>query len=341
MLGTGVSVVPQRDGVGTAAKRTSQRTRSASGIRRLLAVVAAGCLLAAHGRPSAAAQPGAGLFDPQARDEASRAIPFDQMNEQVRGKLWEIVSRPSLFRRLPAQVIDCDPDLYVLLVRYPEVIVNMWQMMGITKVQVKRTGPFTFEASDGAGTASSVELVYGRPDLHVFYADGSYEGPLLHHRTDGHCVLLLRSAFTKRDDRLYVTSNLDVFVRLNDAGTEIVAKTLQPVVGKAVDNNFIESLKFVGQVSQATELNGPGMQLLAGRLTNVDPVIRQTFAQQVESVYQKAVLRGASRSSSHPASSPPPETSTAAPQPSTKPLAESGGTLVPVSAPGSGADFRR
>ncbi len=338
MLGTGVSVVPQRDGVGTAAKKPSMRTPSASRVRWVLAFVAAGCLLVVSERSSAAAQPGAGFFDPQARDEASRAIPFDQMNEQVRGKLWEIVSRPSLFRRMPAQVIDCDPDLYVLLIRYPEVIVNMWQMMGITKVQVKRTGPFTFEASDGAGTVSSVELVYGRPDLHVFYADGAYEGPLLHHRTDGHCVLLLRSAFTKRDERMYVTSHLDVFVRLNDAGTEIVAKTLQPVVGKAVDNNFIESLKFLGQVSQATELNGPGMQLLVGRLTNVDPAIRQTFSQQVESVYQKAVLRGALRSSSRPAGSPPSETSEVR-QTATTSHSESAGVLEPVPAPGPG--YRR
>ena len=187
-------------------------------------------------------QPVPALFDTSAREEAQRAIPFDQMNEPARAKVWEVVSRPSVFRRFPPQVIDSDPEFYVFLVRYPEVIVNMWQLMGVTKVQVKRKGAYAFDATDGAGTTSAVELVYGRPDLHVFYADGLYEGPLLHRRVDGDCVLLLRSTYAKRNDRTVVTSHLDAFVRLNDVGTEIVAKTLQPVVGKAVDNNFLESI---------------------------------------------------------------------------------------------------
>jgi hypothetical protein len=50
-------------------------------------------------------------------------------------------------------------------------------------------------------------------------------------------------------------------------------------------------------VSQATETNGPGMQLLAGRLNGLDDAVRQAFVQQVETVYQKAVLRNHQRSS--------------------------------------------
>lgn len=231
----------------------------------------------------------------QNRNESIKAIPFDQMGEQVKARVWRVVSKPSIYRRLPTQTIDCDPDLYVFLVRYPEVLVNIWQLMGVTKVQMKRTGPFSFDASDGVGTTTKVELVYGRPDLHVYYANGFYEGPLLHNRITGRCVIVLRSAYAKQGDRLLVTVKLDTFVDLDNIGAEIFAKTLHPLIGKTADFNFTETARFMGQVSQASETNGPGMERLAAKLSNVDPAVRQSFAQYTDVVYQRAVLRRAAR----------------------------------------------
>lgn len=228
---------------------------------------------------------------PQMRAEALRAIPFDEMTEANQARLMAVAGKPAVYRRMPVQVIGCDPDLHVFLIRYPEVIVNIWQLMDITKVQLKRTGPFSFEAADGAGTVTRVELIYGRPDLHVFYASGYYEGPLFRNRIEGDCVLLLRSSFAKRDDRVYVTNSLDVFLRMDRVGADILLKTLHPLMGKAADYNFVETAKFIGQVSQASENNGPGMERLASRLTNVDPNVRETFSRFAGVAYQRSLLR--------------------------------------------------
>jgi hypothetical protein len=251
-----------------------------------------------------------------------------------------VTSNPTIYRRLPVQTVECDPELYVFLVRYPEVVVNIWQVMDITKVQVSRKGPSTFDANDGAGTTSRVELVYGRPDLHVFYADGAYEGPLLRNRVTGSCVVLLRTAYSSRDDRSQVTSSLDVFAKLDQLGAEIVAKTLYPVVGKAVDFNFVETSKFVGQVSQASQMNGPGMQRLASRLTNIAPEVRQEFTQHTETVYQRALLRQAS--APHPATSAD-RTSTAEPPEDITPAASAHANAAaePVAPRRRTAKFRR
>jgi hypothetical protein len=88
-----------------------------------------------------------------------------------------------------------------------------------------------------------------------------------------------------------VVNTLDVFAKLDHVGAEILVKTLYPVVGKSADYNFVETAKFVAQVSQASETNGAGMQRLAAKLTNIDPSVRQAFATQTEVVYQRAVLR--------------------------------------------------
>jgi hypothetical protein len=229
--------------------------------------------------------------NPQARAEALRAIPFDELNEASRAKLRPILERPSLYRRMPTQEVDCDPDLHVFLIRYPEVIVNIWQLMEVTRVQVKRTGPYTFDASDGSGTVCQVELIYGRPDLHVFYGTGYYEGPLFRTRMEGDCVILLHSAYVQRNGRTQVANSLDVFLRMDRAGADILLKTLHPLMGKTADFNFVESARFLGQVSKAAENNGPGMERLAARLENVEPPLRELFARHADIVYQRALLR--------------------------------------------------
>ncbi|MCL4206062.1 MAG: hypothetical protein KJ000_26560 [Pirellulaceae bacterium] len=229
--------------------------------------------------------------NPESRADAVRAIPLEELNEASRQKLRPILEKPSLYRRMPVQVIGCDPDLHVFLIRYPEVIVNIWQLMEVTKVQVKRTGPYTFDATDGSGTISKVELIYGRPDLHIFYATGYYEGPLFRNRIEGDCVILLRSVYAQRDGRVQVTNCLDVFVRMEKAGADILLKTLHPLMGKTADFNFVETAKFIGQVSLAAENNGPGIERLANRLENVDVAIRDSFARHAEVAHQRAILR--------------------------------------------------
>ena len=238
------------------------------------------------------------------RDEAVRAIPFDEMNEQAHAKLSRVVSNATLYRRLPTQAINCDPDLHVLLVRHPEVVVNIWQLMGVSKAKVKRTGAYTFDASDGGGTVCTVELVYGRPDLHIFYGEGYYEGTLLRQRTYGSCVLVLHSTYGQQGGRPVVSNRLDAFVRLDRIGAEVVAKTLLPVVGKAADFNFTESTKFVGQVNEAAERNGPGMQRLAAKLTTIDPPVREQFSNCAEVVYERAQLRNAAAAAREDATVP-------------------------------------
>jgi hypothetical protein len=251
---------------------------------------------------------------PQARGDALRAIPLAELNEASLEKLRPVLERPSLYRRMPTQVVDCDPDLHLFLIRYPEVIVNIWQLMDVTRVQVKRTGAYTFDATDGSGTVSKVELIYGRPDLHIFYATGYYEGPLLRTRIEGDCVILLRSTYAQRQGRIQVTNSLDVFLRMDKVGADILLKTLHPLMGKTADYNFVETTKFIGQVSLAAENNGPGMERLAARLENVEPPIRESFARHSEVVYQRAVLRQSVHSPS-PDGEPPPRIGTASGEP--------------------------
>lgn len=239
------------------------------------------------------------------REEAIREMPLESIKEPLRKQIKQIVLQPTIYRRLPVEVIPCDPELYLFLVRYPEVVVNMWQLMGVTEAEIKRTGPYVYEARDGAGTISKVQLVYGRRDQHIFLAEGYYDGPLLPRRVTGRCVLLLTSAYSKdKQDRPYVSNRLDVFLQLDRVGVELVAKTLHPFLGKTVDNNFSESARFVGQVSFVAKNNGPGVQRLVSRLDNVRPDVRAKFGRITTAINQRATLEGIETTSSADDTSP-------------------------------------
>lgn len=271
-----------------SARRGRGRTRASLARLGSALVALCGMLLT----EAAIANPPEGVSHRAAREEAARAIPFQQLSPAVRGKTWEIVSQPSLYRRMPAKAIECDPEMYLFLLRYPEVVVNIWDLMGITQVQIQRVGPTSLKANDGAGTECVAHLVYGDRDLHLYYAEGYYEGPLLKNRVYGKCVLLLRSTYTPgQEDRMIVTNHLDVFLKVDNLGVDLLAKTLSPLVGKSADYNFTESAAFLGKLSQAAEENGPGIQRLAANLAQVDPAVRDRFAELAGAISQRAVLR--------------------------------------------------
>lgn len=227
-----------------------------------------------------------------AQQQAAAAIPFDKLSDTARAKLSSVVSRPSIYRRLPAEVIACDRDMYLTLVRNPEIIVGIWRLMDITDVDMQRTGPFTFKCDDKAGTTSQIELIYGTAETHIFYADTLYEGSLFARPVKGRVVLLLRSEYVNGEDgRPQVKSVMDAFITIDHVAANLVARTLAPLVGRTADHNFSESFRFVGRVSDTAEENAPGMREMAKRLENVDKEVQQKLADVSTVVARRAAAR--------------------------------------------------
>ena len=137
-------------------------------------------LFLATSNPSSATEPlTSGSSSKHLRKQTINSLPYHQLNQQTKEKISDILQKPSIYRQLPVTSINADPDYFRFLVRYPEVIVNIWQLMGITKMSTERTGLYSLATNDGAGTICSLELVYGTDNLHIFYGTGTYEGPFI------------------------------------------------------------------------------------------------------------------------------------------------------------------
>lgn len=250
-----------------------------------------GCIGLPGIQPTASAQL-EGTSSKSARQEVLRHVPMNEFTPDAYRKLNPVLSRPSVYRRLPTETINCDPDLHIFLVRYPEVIVSIWDLMGVTKVSTKRTGDFTLAASDGEGTMSNIELVYGTPELHIYYAEGTYDGTFFPRTIHGRCVLVLRSEYGKdREGKPIVRNQLDTFIKIDNIAADLVAKTVHPLIGKAADHNFLETARFLGRISEAAENNSRGVQAMAQQLDDVDPAVINRFGQIAEVVEDREVVR--------------------------------------------------
>ncbi len=210
-----------------------------------------------------------------ARRNAIASIPFEQLDRAGREKVNAVIQDTTAFRRLPTQVVDCDPHLFLFLVRHPDVAVNIWQVLKLSSLDLRQTDPDRFELVEPSGTRLHAEFLHQSPEIHVIYCEGIYVGPILGRPVHGRAVLVLRSGYVhETNGRQYVTTRLDTFLQVQEGGPDLLTKLLHPVAGRTADHNFLQVVAFAGSLSRTAEMNYRGVQRLAGQLLDVRPELR-------------------------------------------------------------------
>jgi hypothetical protein len=230
------------------------------------------------------AREGATASDPTssraARDEAVRLMPWQQMSPANRRIAQSVINGASIYRRLPTRIIDCDPDIFTFLLQHPEVVIDVWRVMGISQVALNKMADGAYRGADGAGTNGTVRYLFSNwgaaaQNVAVIYADGAYSGPPFVMPLKAQSIMFVRSsAVRETNGRHYITVWIDSFIRVEQLGVEIIAKTVQPWISKTADQNLIETLTFVSNFSRTAEKNPQGMQRLATRLHTLDEPTR-------------------------------------------------------------------
>jgi hypothetical protein len=225
----------------------------------------------------------------EARLSALRSIPYDQLDAEARAKVEAVLANVSVYRRMPIRIVESDPDLFHFLVRHPDVVVNIWEALGASQIQLREIAKNTFRIHDAGGTVAVVQMIHKSKDTYLIYADGCYQGPLVIRPAKGRCLLILRTGTAyDPDGRCFVTARLDSFLNLESNAAELITKAFEPLVGKIADANFIQSVSFVGSLSQTAQTNPRGVKRLASKLDHVQPEIREELAGMVERIATNA-----------------------------------------------------
>lgn len=231
------------------------------------------------------------------RESILDSLPLERLTPEARQRILRIAEKPTLYRRLPTQAIGCDREMFLFLTRNPDVMVGMWDLMGVTKVQSKRLGPYHIEASDQMGTLCTVDLVYGDSRVHIFVVEGSYDGKLTPTPIRGQGVFVLHSNYAlSAEGRTTVSGTLDCFIQLDSLGVDLIVRTLSPIIGRSADSNFEQTARFMAQVNEASIRNPPAMLKLADKLPQVTPPLKSSFAETIVTVARRGQTLAADRS---------------------------------------------
>jgi hypothetical protein len=262
-------------------------------IARSWIVLAAGvvALAGALTRPATAdvaggptARVDSGSSSRESRRRAIEALPLNRIPEPQRKAIEPCLRSATLYRRLPVETVACDTDLLDFALSKPEAIVDIWRVLGISRLALDPMGPRQWRLSDGYGTVGVLRLVHqerqGRSGLLVFHGRGAYTGPLSPKNLTGSCVLLVRHgpAMPAVDGRERQTVQIDTFLDMDGVGLEIVTRTLQPLIVRSAASNLHEICLFMATLSDSARSNPEGVALLAGRLQQTDAADRQTLA---------------------------------------------------------------
>lgn len=258
--------------------------RAGRGRRWLAALLIAGAWAAADSQALAADASSEASTSHAARQQATRSIPLAKIDAKFRRQVSEVLSDPSIFRRLPTNVVDCQPELFTFLGQNPEVLTAIWRQLGVSRVELKRTGENSFDLCDNAGTTGKLFVVEQSCDAAaqnriVMYAEGSYDGKPFKKSVGARCVFLLTSGSVRETNgRHYVAARLDSFVKLDRTSLEILAQVAHPFVGKTADRNFADTLSFVSNLSYTAERRPETIVEMSAELTEVSASRRERLA---------------------------------------------------------------
>lgn len=271
--------------------------------RRLHVLVCALLLLTLPAYPSISAELSllsrgtGGTGKSHVREQAIRAIPFRNLEQSAAERVSAIVQRPTMFRRMPPQTMECSRDMFLHLVRNPDTLVAIWDTLGMTRLKVQRTGQFSYQADDGAGTVTRMEMLYGTPNLHLFIGNGWYEGPLFPGKINGSGVMIMHTQYRTASTGVEVVDcTMDAFMQIEQGAVDLAAKTLHPLFVKNADINFIETAEFVTSFSNASRTNPSAIKSLVTRLRGIDDANRQELLKILDKQAPRAArASGASR----------------------------------------------
>jgi hypothetical protein len=231
---------------------------------------------------------------PTLRQDALRMLPLAKLTPQGRNIAQGILNDTTIFRRLPTQQFECDPDMYTFLLEYPELVINMWEVMGVTKVRLTKIGPTSWNLDDGAGTTGKIHVLYRSPSQHVVYAEGTYIGSMVPRPIRGRTIVTIRHAQSRTTDgRTMMQCKLDSFVQLDNFGVEIIAKTFHAALGNIADHNLKEITGFVSSVHQAAETAPENLERITVRCNRIPDQTKHDFLTIADRVYEQAMGREA------------------------------------------------
>jgi hypothetical protein len=220
----------------------------------------------------------------EVRRAALESLPVERMPESHRRVVEGFTRSTTLFRRLPSATVTCDADLLAFLLDKPDALVDVWRVLGISRLALDPVGATQWRLSDGYGTIGIVRLLHRErsPEggLLVFHGRGAYTGPLSPRDLTGGCLVVVRHRPVAADatGAARHAVEIDAFLDVDGIGLEIVTRALHPLIVHSAASNLHEIALFVTQFAAAGARNPEGVARLTERMPRTSAADRRMLA---------------------------------------------------------------
>ncbi len=227
-----------------------------------------------------------GTSSDKVKKTAMSELPLDKLTPKNLARVQSLLDEVGYFRRLPTTVFAADPDVYQFFIRYPDVAVSIWRVMGISEMKMWQTGPNEYEGDSGDGSTGIIDVVYRSAEENMLICEGQYQSPILKKPIKARSLVVLKTSFIKETDgTMYVTHRADMYVAFPSQTVETVAKVLSPVTGTMADRTFTEMSLFLRMMSLAMTRRPNWVDQIAGQLEGVAEVRKQQLREVTVQVH--------------------------------------------------------
>lgn len=124
-------------------------------------------------------------------------IPWDNLDERVTALAKQLLEKPALAARGPAETFSCTPEQYYWLLDNPDRAVTAWRRLGAKCVTIQRRGPSKFGYADDAGSDVTWETIHQTPGMRIWLAEGKVKPSALLPLVPVKALIILRHTEAK------------------------------------------------------------------------------------------------------------------------------------------------
>jgi hypothetical protein len=223
---------------------------------------------------------------------AEAELPLDALRAEDADRAREILENRSMFRRLPKIGADADPAVFHYFLTRPEAAVAIWQLLKISKFELKPTGRAKWAGKAQDGSKGSIHMVFATKRQQLLICEGEYKSPLLLRPIRAKALMHLRTEIKQNPDGSpRLIHDLDLFVEFPSQAVDTVAKVIAPVSYMVADRNFRELSLFVKFMSVSMTRQPGWVERIIQRMDVLKPAEKEELLQIVANVYVTARKR--------------------------------------------------
>jgi hypothetical protein len=231
----------------------------------LLGLVA-GCMILEAGLPQVWALPqlfGSKKNEPGEQQQAAALVPMDLIPTAHRGKVSQVLARPTIYTRGPLETFECRPELYRWFLDNPDRTAVAWRRLGAKCLDIERRGKNLFGWTDAQGSDVTWTALHSGPNVRVWFAEGQVKPGTLFPMVPVQCVVVLRHSILKQEkDGALMQHQADVFAFTDSKTATVVTRMLGPSVPKMARQGAGQLQMFFGAMAWYCHENPDRVEVL-------------------------------------------------------------------------------